>query len=422
MQKQTSEGRAKAVMGLLERGAYAEAAATFDDAMQRVLPEAKLKEVWETLLAQAGRLQKIGEPHVSKRGAHETVIIPLVFEHAPLDAHLTFDAEARIAGLHFLAPEAPYALPAYADPARFVEREVVVNPGPWALPGTLTLPKGAPRVPAVVLVHGSGPNDRDETIGANKPFRDLAAGLASKGIAVLRYEKRTRVHGGKLAIATSFTVDEETVDDALSAVALLRGTSEIDDTKIFVAGHSLGGQLAPRIGKRDPRIAGLVLLAGNTRPLGPVMVEQLTYIFGLEGGPTPAQTAKLHAIEAAWQRIEAIRSGAATATPGESLLGAPPSYWNDLNAYDGPAVAKALPQRMFVMQGGRDYQVTEPDFDAWRTALAGRTNVILKLYPKLNHALAAAAGQGKGTPADYREPTHVDAELVADLAAWMLAK
>ena len=100
--------------------------------------------------------------------------------------------------------------------------------------------------------------------------------------------------------------------------------------------------------------------------------------------------------------------------------GAPASYWIDLNAYDAPAVARTLPQRIFVAQGGRDYQVTRADFDAWAAALAGRTNVTLKLYPKLNHALAA--GEGKSTPAEYREPTHVDAELVADLAAWMLAK
>jgi dienelactone hydrolase len=415
--KETLEGRASRIVRMLERGAHAEAVATFDATMTSTLPEPRLKHVWETLLAQAGRLETVGEPHASKRGPHVTVVVPLKFEHARLDAHLSFDAEERLAGLHFLAPEAPYTLPAYADPARFVEREVVVDPGEWKLPGTLTLPKDAARVPAVVLVHGSGPNDRDETIGANKPFRDLAAGLASKGVAVLRYEKRTRVHGAKLASAT-FTVDDETVNDALAAVALLRGTPEIDSTKIFVAGHSLGGELAPRIGKRDARIAGLVLLAASTRPLGPVMIEQMTYLFSLEGGPTEAQTAKLLEVEAAWQRIEAIRAGTAVAKEGEALLGAPPSYWNDLNAYDAPAVARTVPQRMLVVQGGRDYQVTMTDFEAWRAALAGRKDVTLKVYPTLNHALAA--GEGKSTPAEYREATHVDGDVVADLAAWVL--
>jgi dienelactone hydrolase len=107
-----------------------------------------------------------------------------------------------------------------------------------------------------VLVHGSGPQDRDETIGPNKPFRDLAWGLASQGIAVLRYEKRTKKHAMKLVlIKNTITVKQETIDDALAAVALLRKTERIDPNRIFVLGHSLGGMLIPRIGARDPDVA-----------------------------------------------------------------------------------------------------------------------------------------------------------------------
>src|SRR5437868_1155092 len=72
----------------------------------------------------------------------------------------------------------------------FDEREVTVGKGEWELPGTLGLPKGSGPFPAVVLVQGSGPQDRDETMGVNKPFQDIAWGLASNGIAVLRYDKR----------------------------------------------------------------------------------------------------------------------------------------------------------------------------------------------------------------------------------------
>src|SRR5690606_33004513 len=142
-----------------------------------------------------------------------------------------------------------YQAPSYADPARFSEREATVGSGTWALPGTLTLPKKEGKFPAVILVHGSGPNDRDETLGPNKPFRDLAHGLATRGIAVLRYDKRTLVHPKALAseVGAALTLREETIDDALAAAALLRTIPEVDASKIFVVGHSLGGTAIPRI-------------------------------------------------------------------------------------------------------------------------------------------------------------------------------
>ena len=110
--------------------------------------------------------------------------------------------------------------PPYAKAGAYREKDFTVGTGEWRLPGTLTLPVGVTKpLPALVLVHGSGPNDRDETILANKPFRDLAWGLASKGIAVLRYEKRTKEYATKLRAAgiRDLTVKEETIDDALSA-------------------------------------------------------------------------------------------------------------------------------------------------------------------------------------------------------------
>ena len=102
------------------------------------------------------------------------------------------DAAGKIAGFSMRPPPAAYVPPSYVDPSKFTEEEVSFGTAPWILPGTLAMPVGAGPFPAVILVHGSGPNDRDETLGPNKPFKDIALGLASRGIAVLRYEKRTR--------------------------------------------------------------------------------------------------------------------------------------------------------------------------------------------------------------------------------------
>ena len=105
-------------------------------------------------------------------------------------------------------------------PAGVVERAITV-PGPVPLPGTLTLPKGKGPFRGVVLVHGSGAGDRDETLVGNKPFRDIAWGLAEHGIVVLRYDKRARVSPGWF-VNRGFTVFDETIQDALSALGLLR--------------------------------------------------------------------------------------------------------------------------------------------------------------------------------------------------------
>src|SRR5206468_6047038 len=148
----------------------------------------------------------------------------------------------------FLAAPPPkeFAVPPYAKPDSFVEESVTVGKdGEWPLPGTLTVPKGDGPFPAVILVHGSGPHDRDESIGPNKPFRDLAGGLASRGVAVLRYEKRTREHGAKMMAAAPITVKEEVLDDALAAVKLLRREKGVDAGRVYILGHSLATTKAP---------------------------------------------------------------------------------------------------------------------------------------------------------------------------------
>jgi hypothetical protein len=269
-----------------------------------------------------------------------------------------------------------------------------------------------------VLVHGSGPNDRDETVGANKPFRDLAWGLASKGVAVLRYEKRTKEHADtyKTKGHGELTVKEETVDDAVSAAAQLRATEGIDPKRVYVLGHSLGGMVTPRIAKADPQIAGLIILAGATRPLEDMIIEQTRYLMSLKGTPSADEAAKLAELESAVAKIKKLTS-ADVASPA-AILGAPPSYWLDLRQYDPPTVAQGLKLPMLILQGERDYQVTAVDFDRWKSALGGRPAVTFKLYPTLNHLLIA--GDGKSTPAEYEKAGHVAEAVVADIAEWIV--
>ena len=159
----------------------------------------------------------------------DNMVVTCAFANASLDINVAFNEAGEVSGLTITPVgsieqqfTAKYEPPAYVNQDTFKEQEVQVGQGEWVLPGTLSLPVGDGPFAAVVLVHGSGPQDRDETIGPNKPFRDLAWGLASQGIAVLRYDKRTRVYGKKMQeIAATITVKEEVIDDELDAVALL---------------------------------------------------------------------------------------------------------------------------------------------------------------------------------------------------------
>ena len=223
---------------LLNKRDFKTAASQFDDTMKAVMPEAKLQETWNTVLAQAGAFKQAGKTRTEKHGAFTLVFVTCEFEKTLLDIRVVFDQSKRIAGLFFApATNMDYTPPSYVKADSFREKEVTVGTGQWALPGTLTMPVTTGTSPAVVLVHGSGPNDRDESLGSNKPFKDLAWGLASRGVAVLRYEKRTKQHGARLASIRAFK--EEVIDDVLAAVELLRKTEGINAKRIFVLGHSL---------------------------------------------------------------------------------------------------------------------------------------------------------------------------------------
>ncbi len=411
---------------LLANREFAAAVARFDATMKQALPEPKLRETWEGLLEQVGPFKQELRLHTLQYGGYDIVLVSCKFERAVLDAKVVFNAAGQISGLFFVPAQAPAETetpPPYVRANAFREQEFTVGNRPWRLPGTLTLPVAAEAAgtpcPAVVLVHGSGPNDRDETVGANKPFRDLAWGLASQGIAVLRYEKRTKEYAAKLMLngLAHFTVKEETLDDALTAVAQLRQTAGINPKRVFVLGHSLGGIVAPRLGQSDPHLAGLIILAGATRPLEDLMLEQTRYLFSLKGSGAAAAKTNLNQVIADVERIKKLTP--ADAASPTTILGAPPAYWLDLHAHDPLAAAKELKQPMLILQGGRDYQVTEVDFKRWKATLGSRPNVTLKLYPELNHLFMA--GKGKSTPAEYEQPGHVADAVVMEIANWIRA-
>lgn len=270
------------------------------------------------------------------------------------------------------------------------------------LPAHLTLPaptvaKGA--IPVVILVHGSGPSNMDEALGANAPFRDLAEGLARRGVAVIRYDKRTMVYPDLFVEENrSYTYDDETVDDAVSAVRLAQSLGDlgngqtIDASRVFIVGHSLGAMLAPRIAQKSGAVKGLVLLAGPTGKLRPTIEAQIARL-GAAGDKLK------ESVEMALSML-------------------PKSYIDFDERYSATETAKEQKLPMLILQGERDYQVTMDDFAVWRKAVGKQPGVTMKSYPLLNHLFIA--GQGKSFPGEYRQPGHVADEVMDDIAHFIL--
>ncbi len=401
-QAPTPEASTRQVLDLFLLGKYEAMRERFDERMRQTPPDtySKIGDQLKSL----GGLKKIGEPAAKTDGEYTTVIVRLDYAFMALDFSVTWNKAGQIAGNYFRPSAAAWKPPAYANPAAFTESELIVGEDMWKLPATLTLPNGRGPFPAIVLVHGSGPNDRDESVGGAKVFKDLAYGLASRGVAVLRYEKRTKAHAKEMALDTNFTMTTETVDDAIRAAFLLRKQPLIDPARVFVLGHSQGGYMMPRIMQRDPRLAGVIVMAGNVRPLGELIIEQTEYMNALRGNDTPEAKASL----------DNLRKNPL------AMLKLPEHYIADLEDYHPDSAAKPLKIPMLILQGERDYQVTMKDFALWKAALSSRKDVVFRSYAKLNHLFIA--GEGKPDPAEYSKGGNVDQPVIEDIANWIRAR
>jgi uncharacterized protein len=396
-QEESPVDHARRVIDLLEAGRFEDVAAEFNTKMAAAMPVSRLREVWTAVSRQLGaRTSMVAQRVVKQATGNITVVTACQFDKAALNVMLSFDAENKIAGMN-ITPRTPPADESETPPASSTFKEEPVTIGSeWALPGMLSMPVG-PIAGAVVLVHGSGPADRDETVGPNKPFRDLAWGLANRGIAVLRYDKRTRRYAARMAALKTLTVREETIDDALLAASLLRTHDRIDPRRVFVLGHSLGGALAPRIANEDRALAGLIILAGETRSFDETVREQLAYLASLSPGMSSTASQE--------------------AAPQQLRSRAPASYWKDFDAYKPAEAAATLTLPILILQGERDYQVTLEDLEGWRRALDGHHNATIKTYPTLNHLFLP--GAGKSTPAEYEHAGHIPDFVLDDIAEWI---
>ncbi len=400
----------------IRNGEYGKATLLFDTSVSNRIDSVKLRQVWENLIKVSGNFVKVIETNSDHQPTYDVVIQKTQFEKRKIDFKLVFGLNQKVKGISFLPgePKVQYKFPEYYKADQIVERSLVLQNGPYRLPGVLTLPNKPGKFPVVVLIHGSGPNDKDETVGPMKIFKDLAAGIAAKGFAVYRYEKRSRIYAAKVLKDKSLTVKEETIEDAISAVNLVKADSSIDSNFVFLAGHGLGGMLLPRI-SAETRVNGLIYMTVNSRPLFETIFDQTAYVVSLD----TTETDKKSLLDSVENQMKVIRALKSPTTDTTYYFRLPASYWADLNGYNHVAAAKNSGKPMLFLHGGRDYQIPLKDFEMWKTELK-TVDATFKLYPDLNHFFVK--GEGNSRPSEYAKGGNVDIKVIDDIASWLTTK
>ncbi len=302
----------------------------------------------------------------------------------------------------------------------FTRKEIAIVPNHFIrLPGYLYVPTGNKKSALVIFVHDSGQNDRNGSMSKNKVYLDMALALVQKGISVLIYDKRTYVYSFNDPFpADSMDYYSETIDDAVEAFSMSKKIKEIDSSRIYIAGHSLGGMCAPLIAKKCNGLKGLILLAPIGRSLLESIPDQLDYVLSLQ--TTNKEDSQKMIDYLKWQIQNALKPGlnlkSKLVLPGNGK----PKYWMTDQKYKVLDEAKTLTLPIILLQGGRDYNVTKKDFDLWTGAMQGKSNFKAHWIENVDHYFFE--GQGKARPEDIYIPKHVSKNVTNKIIEFVNGK
>lgn len=282
-----------------------------------------------------------------------------------------------------------------------------IKSGTIDLKGTLLEAKNSTIL--IIFIHGSGPNDRDETIGPNKPFKDMAEAFLKEGIASYRFDKRTK--SNPETFSDESTVEDEVVVDAVAIINHFRGSEKFKNHKIIVLGHSLGAFMMPKI-VNSIAVDKAIMMAGNARDLQDVIIDQYVYLNNLN--PTKEGEDEIIKVK---KEVSLLTSNKinSTASSDELPLGLSAKYWQSLINYKPLVEVKKVTIPLLILNGERDYQVTMKEFNLWKKTLVNTKTQFIS-YPKLNHLFIA--GEGKPSPEEYTFKGEVDTKVIQDIIAF----
>jgi pimeloyl-ACP methyl ester carboxylesterase len=306
---------------------------------------------------------------------------------------------------------------------RASDEDVRISANGFNLAGTLSKPAALPppvdgkpaRMPVIILLAGSGPVDRDETVAGVPIFAQLSAALADAGYFVLRYDKRgVGQSGGRAESATIFDFGE----DARAAVKYLQNRKDVDKDRIFLVGHSEGAAVALSVGQREKKVAGLVLVAGPGTTGAELVLEQQQHALEMAKAPAAEQEAKI----ALQKKIQqAVLSGTGwDDVPANLRKQADTPWFRSLLEFDPIKLMPKVNQPILIVHGELDRQVPVRHADLLATAANARRNKpateVVKL-PGLNHLLVPAK---TGEMSEYSAlPRTISPDIAAKIVEWL---
>ena len=388
---------------------YETVVAGCDEKIQKQIDAAALQQAWESVADTAGGFVTAAAVTYESNNGLATVTTTAEFENLGIIITLTYNDEGKIRGIWFnFAPDDSIYQPIDTD--LFTEQVVLI--GEYELKGVVTTPDNMENYPVVVLVQGSGQSDFDETIGVNKPFRELAHGLAEKGIASIRINKR--LYQKPVLAHNQLTIWDEYMDDIYAAIDYAKANIS---ENVFVIGHSLGGMSAPKIAL-DNNLDGVVMLAGTIRSLEDVILDQSAAT--IEANKEYSKTEKEGILKATQDGVAAVKALTADAT--EPVLGIPAEYWLSLRDLDTENILKnRLTVPVLVLQGEADFQVyMDKDFAYMQSVLGDKENIQFKSYPGLNHLFMPQSLPGVMDVTEYTAENHIPQYVIDDIAAFIL--
>lgn len=395
---------------MIAKGEYNSVRDRFSSGLKTKLSGEQLKEGWDKIARNIGTFEGVERTDIALDRTTAKATVVLKFEdNKGIQVVFSYDRESEITGLWL-----NYA-PILMSSDAFEEVEIAIGEGEETLTGILTLPKGVENPDVALLIQGSGQHDLDESIGAavNKPFRDIAHGLAKEGIASVRYNKRFFQYPS--SAGDKITIESEVLNDANAALKFIENDERINKGKTVVIGHSLGAMMAPKIASDNKSVNGIISLAGSPRGLEEIIYDQNVAFTDKDTGKTEEE--KTEALKQMKDEVDRIKALQESGGFGE-ILGVNVEYWNSLNNIDIVEIGKSLNIPMLFLQGDADFQVSKDrDFGYWKEVLAGKSNAIFKLYEGLNHLFMPTTGADDVT--DYDPKNSVDPAVIKEMADWI---
>lgn len=393
----------------MSKGEYKDIKAALSPLVKLQITDSVLKQVWDSVLDGLGSYKDVRKITEEVTGDFTLVTVILDYKNSGVQIEFYYNKDKQIDGLWI--GNAPFE-PKITSNDKFEEMEVTFGDSKNPITGILTLPKNVKKPPVAILVPGSGDHDADESIGTNKPFRDLAHGLAKRGIAVLRYNESSSIND-----IPEFTIQDDSLNDASSAIKYVKKCGLVDKKKIYIVGHSLGGMMAPKIALDNKDVAGIVCLAGSPRKAEDIILDQNRILLEADKSVTK-ELLNIHMaqVKAAVDKIKNLKESSP-----EYILDYPASYWYSLNQIDTPKIVKKLKIPIFIAQGSADFQIyADIDYVEWQKLLKDKKNVTFKLYDNLNHLFMKSNGRMDMT--EYNIKGTVDSKVIKDIANWILKK